>query len=141
MISKKKGEGYQYAFSCTEDNNFFRFKAEAQKTTGEMTLNIVTDGKSDFSGGSVTVYKIKEDGEEECTPSESAQGVKKYNVNAENDYRIEVKPDRDAGYDFKITRNRMIIPMMKKKIFIIKHFPAPRKNYLIPSRFLLHLRK
>lgn len=98
---EEKGEGYQYAFSCTEDNNFFRFKAEAQKTTGEMTLNIVTDGKSDFSGGSVTVYKIKEDGEEECTPSESAQGVKKYNVNAENDYRIEVKPDRDAGYEFQ----------------------------------------
>ena len=61
---EEKGGGYQYAFSCTEDNNFFRFKAEAQKTTGEMTLNIVTDGKSDFSGGSVTVYKIKEDGEE-----------------------------------------------------------------------------
>lgn len=98
---EEKGEGYQYAFSCTEDNNFFRFKAEAQKTTGEMTLNIVTDEKSDFSGGSVTVYKIKEDGEEECTPSESAQGVKKYNVNAENDYRIEVKPDRDAGYEFQ----------------------------------------
>ena len=98
---EEKGEGYQYAFSCTEDNNFFRFKAEAQKTTGEMTLNIVTDGKSDFSGGSVTVYKIKEDGEEECTPSESAQGVKKYNVNAENDYRIEVKPDRDSGYEFQ----------------------------------------
>ena len=72
---EEKGEGYQYAFSCTEDNNFFRFKAEAQKTTGEMTLNIVTDGKSDFSGGSVTVYKIKEDGEEECTPSESAQMI------------------------------------------------------------------
>ena len=138
---EEKGEGYQYAFSCTEDNNFFRFKAEAQKTTGEMTLNIVTDGKSDFSGGSVTVYKIKEDGEEECTPSESAQGVKKYNVNAENDYRIEVKPDRDAGYEFQNNQKPDDYTYDEEMIFIIKHFPAPRKNYLIPSRFLLCLRK
>ena len=93
---------YQYKFTATEETKPLNLKVELQKITGELVVNVTTEGNAEGTGGSVKVYELGEDGKKtECSDEKTENATSTYRLEVTKKYRIEVTPDTANGYEFQ----------------------------------------